>query len=390
MSNINETKLRIAHVIDSLGHGGAEQALVNLAPRFEEHNIKLVVIPLFTDRALAQDLHNLGIEVAEVHFSNKWNILKNVRLLTEFLRSENIQIVHAHLIFSGIYVGLTKLLKLPIIRVISFHNLAYSKGCNPINVSYFLRKTLNWFVLRYCYDQILAVSSAVSEHYCYHFGLREQEIDILPNGLPVEEYEQFVPVFKEVCEPLKITALGRLVKEKGYEYLLTAFAELQKATDVEIRLCIIGGGPLENALKQQTLMLGITESVTYTGGINHAQAMNELSKTDIYVLSSIFEGFGLAVAEAILLEKPVVVTKVGGVMDIVNDTTAILIEPADSQSLAEGLQIAMGLTVAERKERVEKAKTQVIEHYSIEKVVEKLSYSYTSLLSLQKKCEQHV
>jgi len=374
--------VRIVHVIDSLGLGGAEQSLLNLVKGLKRPNIEIVVVPLFKNHVLRPAFIEEGIEVADIRFGHKWNLLKNTWLLAKFLRDRQPQVVHAHLIFSGICTGLTKCLNVSIVRVISFHNLAYAKGCNTANLSYFLRKTLNWLVFRFCYDRFFAVSSAVAKHYEEHFGLEKTRVNVLPNGFPTDHYQQY-NICKEApgdSNKITIVALGRLVKEKGYEYLLEAFAELQSEVASELELIIVGGGPLKKSLGEQAKQLGVSQDVYFKGSIDHDAAMQELAKADLYVLSSVFEGFGLAVAEAVLLEKLVVATRVGGVLDIVDDSTAVLVDPGSTKTLTDGIKTALVMMPSEQNQKTEKAKQHVIERFSIKTVADDILDVYGQLL----------
>ena len=153
-------KKNLVYIIDSLGAGGAERALLNILPEMRRQYHSVVVVALFADTELLEEYLAQDITVVQMKLLQPWNLCANSRALATLLKAQRADIVHAHLFFSGIYLGLTRLMGFRCKRFITFHNLAYAKGCNPRNLSYFLRKSLNYLLLNLSYTHFVGVSSA--------------------------------------------------------------------------------------------------------------------------------------------------------------------------------------------------------------------------------------
>jgi glycosyltransferase involved in cell wall biosynthesis len=133
--------------------------------------------------------------------------------------------------------------------------------------------------------------------------------------------------------------VGRLTSEKGHRFLISALAYLKQRFG-DVRLAIIGDGPERDRLSQQAKQAGVSEKVLFLGLRDDVPVL--LKCLDVFVLPSLYEGFGLVILEAMAAQLPVVATTVGGVPDLVTDRqTGILVPPANPQALAEA--IAQGL-----------------------------------------------
>jgi glycosyltransferase involved in cell wall biosynthesis len=133
-----------------------------------------------------------------------------------------------------------------------------------------------------------------------------------------------------------MTFSGRLVERKGVGVLLEAWRKLiQDRKDV--LLIILGSGPLEKKLKNQSRLLGIEENVKFCGFINNIG--DYLAATDIFVFPSFQEGFPNSVLEAMACGIPVLSTKIGGVVDVIRDgKNGLLVEPDNVNQLADALK----------------------------------------------------
>ena len=110
------------------------------------------------------------------------------------------------------------------------------------------------------------------------------------------------PLKKPLSEDglLRLTALGRFVKKKGFDTLLEAFASLRKESNV--KLTIGGDGPERNALKQLAMDLDISDKVEFVGWVEDVAEF--LSGSDLFVLPSREEPFGIVILEAMAVGIP--------------------------------------------------------------------------------------
>jgi glycosyltransferase involved in cell wall biosynthesis len=140
-----------------------------------------------------------------------------------------------------------------------------------------------------------------------------------------------------------VFALGKFIERKGFSYLIEAIAMLQKSQPVQ--LMIGGRGPLKGALQQQVSNLGIVDQVVFLDYISDDELPAYYTVADVCVSPSIIdlqgdtEGLGMVLLEALACETPCVASRVGGIVDIVQDgMNGLLVEPKNSADLADKIQ----------------------------------------------------
>ena len=152
--------------------------------------------------------------------------------------------------------------------------------------------------------------------------------------------------FRKSSEELKIVSVGRLVPIKGHSVLIKGFAKFLKMYKANSTLTIIGDGPLKDDLFSLALQLGISEHITFIPYLPHDDLADLLSGQDLYIQSSILdienkqeESFGVAVLEAIMVGLPVVVTRTGGLPEVVFKETdfSYIIEPNSAEAISQVL-----------------------------------------------------
>ncbi|KYD09563.1 glycosyltransferase [Heyndrickxia sporothermodurans] len=124
-------------------------------------------------------------------------------------------------------------------------------------------------------------------------------------------------------ENINFINIARLSPEKSQHLLIQAFANISKVED-RARLYIVGEGPLEQELKHLAQSLGIGSKVYFTGQIENPYVL--LNQCDCFILSSEYEGQGLVLLEALILEKPIIATNVPGIKSVLEGGYGQLIE----------------------------------------------------------------
>lgn len=129
-----------------------------------------------------------------------------------------------------------------------------------------------------------------------------------------------------------VGAVGRLVREKGFDVLVRALPELPGATAV-----LVGDGPERGPLERLAAELGVGDRLVVTGWEREPRRL--LPAFDILAAPSRFEGFGIAIVEAMLAERAVVASRVGGIPEVVADgETGVLVPAGDPAALAGALR----------------------------------------------------
>jgi glycosyltransferase involved in cell wall biosynthesis len=161
-------------------------------------------------------------------------------------------------------------------------------------------------------------------------------------GLPIsEQNREVIDVRSEFGlskGPLLVCA-ARLTEQKGHKWLLRAFRSVVDQLP-ETSLLLLGDGPLRKHLEDTVIKLGISKNVRFAGW--RTDVMDILPSTDLFVLASEWEGFGLVLLEAMSLSLSIVATEVGGIPEVVLDgETGWLVKSKDSDALAGSILAAL-------------------------------------------------
>jgi len=135
--------------------------------------------------------------------------------------------------------------------------------------------------------------------------------------------------------------VGRLDTAKGIEELLEAFASLASRRP-NLRLAFVGDGPGGEHLRSKSKHLALGDRITLNGPCSSVKVAQWLTAANVLALPSYNEGYPNVVVEALSCGRPVIATNVGGILELVNEESGILITPRDSRALASAIEKAMG------------------------------------------------
>jgi glycosyltransferase involved in cell wall biosynthesis len=174
-------------------------------------------------------------------------------------------------------------------------------------------------------DKILATSNFLAQE---TNKFTTKEILITPFGIDTEKFKpKFVdPIFKE--GDIVIGTVKAMERKYGIEYLIESFSILKKKYHHDnLKLLLVGGGSLENKFKHIIDEIGITDSSIITGHIPFSKVADYHNQLSIAVYVSKVESFGVSILESSACEKPVVVSDVGGLPEVVeNDVTGLIVK----------------------------------------------------------------
>ncbi|MFH1199883.1 MAG: glycosyltransferase family 4 protein, partial [Candidatus Micrarchaeota archaeon] len=138
-----------------------------------------------------------------------------------------------------------------------------------------------------------------------------------------------------------ILSIARLMPQKGFSYLLQAFAKIQQE-EKDACLAILGKGPLEAQLKQEASSLGISKDVFFiTEKIKESELVQLYAACEFFVLASVWEPFGMVVAEAMSAGKPVIGSAIGGIPEIITPECGYLFEPRNIGDLQHKMEVLL-------------------------------------------------
>ncbi len=169
----------------------------------------------------------------------------------------------------------------------------------------------------------------------------KKKVNVVPFGVDVSIFKPINQGFRN--EDLVIGIVKTLEDKYGIKFLIESFSRVLKTNpNLNLKLLIVGKGRKEEELKAQVSSLGIKEYVEFTGAVAHTSVPSYFNKMDIVVVPSVLDGesFGVAAVEASACEKPVIVSNVGGLPEVVIDgITGLICEPRNSTCLAEKIDL---------------------------------------------------
>jgi len=179
--------------------------------------------------------------------------------------------------------------------------------------------------------------------------------------------------------------VAHLAGHKGQKYLVGAIPHVLAAIP-NVRFFIIGKGELMSELQALSGSLGIGHALTFTGFRNDVGAFYKIA--DLFVMSSVQEGLGTAILDALALGKPVVAANAGGIPEIIKDgQTGRLVAAANPQALAKGI-IEMLTHKDQAQAMAQRGQALVKEQFSIEAMAGNNLAIYRRLLASGTRCSQ--
>lgn len=166
------------------------------------------------------------------------------------------------------------------------------------------------------------------------WGLRAERIHVIHNAVPLKTPADASAVLDSTTAPRIVTA-GRLVPWKGINGLITAMVSVHEKIP-NASLIVVGDGPERETLEKYAKARLPEGAVVFTGVQEPDVALAIYAQADVFVLNSTYEGLSHVLIEAMSLGRPIVATKAGGNMELIeDDKTGLLVSVGDSEKLAE-------------------------------------------------------
>ena len=175
--------------------------------------------------------------------------------------------------------------------------------------------------------------------------------------------------------PVKIVSVGRMSAEKGQLGLIHALAQIA-GQDVDVRLTLVGDGPLRHSIEEAVADGGLSDRVRITGALAESETLMEIASCDAFVLPSLMEGLPVVLMEAMALGKPVVAPHIAGIPELVeHGITGLLFRPGDWADLAKKtLQVTKNTAGAAK--MGSRGRLRVIDEFEVNRAVEPLLHLF--------------
>jgi glycosyltransferase involved in cell wall biosynthesis len=326
-------KIRVLHVIDHLGYGGAPFVVKGIVERMPADRVESLVC------ALRPNPKSLPIQAEVITLQSRKYSPAAIRSIANLYKSRRIDIVHAHLQKAFISSLLATYL-CPIRLILHEHGPIFRGGAGCL-YRLFLRR------LGPRAEAIIANSEAAKSAVQQTVRGSQVPVTVVPNFIDAQQFDPDRYDRGEVrgslgLEPDQFIVgfVGRLDRAKGADVLVDAAALLREGRDL-YRFYVVGDGPERDRLEARIRTLGLERTVVLTGLRENPAAI--MRAFDAAVVPSRREAFGIAALELMRMKVPVIVSPVGGLPELVRDgATGVVLPQLTPDAIAQSIRELRG------------------------------------------------
>lgn len=346
--------------------GGAENHIYQLVKYLDKTKYEVVLL-CSKYKSLddwAKKIEQTGIKVVRIPTIHKHDPQQFFRL-KKILSQENADILHLHLWNPGscrfAYLAASKKQKI----VATEHDPFLLQGIKQALKKNFLQRT----------DHLIAVSNANREMIIKNYPEVESKITVIHNGIEIEEFTDAANKISKDPTSFIIIAVATLHERKGLKYLIEA-TKIVSRNHENIQTLIVGTGPEKEELQQLIKTLDLESKVKLLGYQDNVARL--MAASNLLVLPSIKEAFGLVLLEAMAAKIPVIATNVDGIPEIIEDNVSgLLFEKANSKNLAD--KIEMIIKDQELAKKLVESASEKVKEFTAKNMAQKTELIYDSL-----------
>ena len=353
-------ELRVLHIIPTLGSGGAEKMLVDIVEEMKKKGIHVEVLVLSRQGDFySEQIKGMGIPL---HFGkvDKVYHYSHLHVIRKFMK-QGFNIIHTHLFAPQLYVAVAKKITLNKVKLITTeHNTNNRRRENK-----FFKPLDNWMYGQY--DKVIAITEGAKMELNNYLLSTAKKTVVIENGIKLEQYDNALPLqcrylvdnYKE--NDVLILMVAAMGGQKDHETVIRA----SKLLPDDYHIIFVGEG--ERMSEVQSYAEGYGDSNIHFLG-RRSDVASIMKTSDIFVLSSHWEGFGLVAVEAMAAGLPVIASNVTGLSEVVGDA-GILFGSENETELATAIEKVIKDT--EYRQKLIKMGVQQSRKYSIQQTVEK-------------------
>ncbi len=367
-------KIKILYVHTALPIGGAEELRFILLQGLNKERFEPFVCCIKEKGLIGERIERLGIPVVELGFSGNFYDLRVFSALFNLIKEKGFQIVQSCMFIATIFSTFpARVLKVPVI-LSEEHCIEVWKRMH--------HKIIDKIVFSLL-DKVIAVSEEVKNYMISNEEISPDKVFVLPNTADQKRFED-ISLARDLRKELNISQngpvigiVGRLHTQKGHKYLFESLFEIKKVFS-NVKVLVAGEGPLEQELKEYVHQMQLEENVIFLG--RYEDILSVFNTIDVLVLPSLYEGQPVVILEAMMCEKPVVATSVGGIPELIeNEKTGILVPPKNIEALSSSI-----IKILNEKEYAKylafNAKKRFLEYFTPERYVQRMECLYNKLL----------
>lgn len=372
----------VLQVLPRLESGGVERGTVEIAEAIQARGWRALVA---AERGrLAPEIEAAGGRVIEMALASKnpMTIYTNARRLTELVRAEGVDLIHARSRAPAWSAQIAaKRAEVPFVT--TFHSIysGYEGGVKQ-----------RYNAVMAAGDRVIAISDFVADHLRTHYGVKDDRLRTIYRPVDLDAFDP-AAVSGERVEALRrswglspdrpvVLLPGRVARRKGHVDLLRAISRLR---DIPLQVLFVGPfEPVDSYVKQIELFsktAGLADLVTWGGQCDDMPAAYKLATVVAVPSVETPEAFGRVSVEAQAMGVPVVVNSIGGLPEtLMPAATGWLVTPGATDELAEALRLALSMPLDVRERASSRARSFVTEHFSLKDMQAQTLAVYDELL----------
>lgn len=291
--------------------------------------------PGFVEERFAENItvHKVGLHKKDLHYWRKSEVIewliKAKGPYRRLIKKNNYDLVHAFFGFPSGYLCYKTRKRLPYIISLRGSDVP---GQNQ-------RLQFEYKLLAPLFKKIWSNASAIAA--CSE-GLRQRalkffpdvRISSIPNGVDLASFKSGSR--RGIAKPLRLITVGRLSPTKRMELLIESI-KLLRERGIDVQLKVVGGGSLEQKLRQMVSQQGLDSTIEFTGRVDAGQMPRLYQESDIYVSATMQEGMSNAMLEAMACGLPIVTTQCEGLDELISDN-GIIVKDANADKIAQSVQ----------------------------------------------------
>jgi len=369
----NPNKIKLCFLINCFTMGGAQVFLYNLIKNLDYEIFDIYIIGIKNIGPFKEKFNKLSVNTYSLNVTNICDLHSFLRLFRLF-KKINPDILHTNLFYSHIMGRLVS---------IFFGFKVIGTIHNTLHYNLFMQFLLK--ITDFLNDYNIAVCKKVKKVLLEKKISKPNKIKVIYNSVVYDRYQNELDL-TEIDKykndlALKnndkvLISIGRLENPKGYLNLIKSIKIIDNKYD-NYKLLIIGKGNLYQALKKEIKKNNLEQKIKLLSEREDIEKLLKIS--DIYIMSSLWEGLPISLLEAMASGLPVIATKVGGINEVVkNNKNGLLIEPGDIIELANAIEKLLKSDNEKLKKLGSKAQNTIRNYFCLEEQVKKYETLYMS------------
>ncbi|WP_121966439.1 glycosyltransferase [Myroides sp. N17-2] len=357
--------MKIVHIIDSLGVGGAEKLIVDVVPLLVSRGYVVDVVLLNGEKThLYEKLYDL--QCCNIYSLGKsyYNPIYIFKIIPYFYKYD---VVHVHLFPAQYFAAIARLFCFMKVKLLfTEHNTSNTRLENR-------KYRLIERMIYACYGKVICITKEVMSTLSNKLNLPDKKLLVVENGVNLVSIESSIPTIRKDLgfsdEDRLLIMVAGFRQQKDQDTIIRTLKHLPS----EYKLLLVGDGERRNVLTSLVNDLSLTERVSFLGIRSDVYSLMKMC--DIVILSSHWEGFGLVAVEAMASGIPLIASNVEGLAQVV-EGGGLLFEKGDVKDLKEKIQI---LEVGEVYNQVSDSCLEKSKQYDLNVMVDKLIEIYEAV-----------